>query len=216
MHAADLTPPLTDEEVEELETFLLNTEDALTLVQAEGFMTAVISAPSSIPPSTWHKVVLGDAKFETLEHANHVLQLLMRHYNEIVDHLFAGETLDFEELDEEDLTLWCAGYLEAAEMDDLWRKHEDGAAFLLPMAILSGDLDLIGEEDDKGNIITDDTPQRQRARASLPSMVIEAHQYWLAWRMKQEKTPTKPKIGRNERCPCGSGRKYKQCCLNEN
>ena len=22
-----------------------------------------------------------------------------------------------------------------------------------------------------------------------------------------------PKIGRNERCPCGSGRKYKKCCL---
>jgi hypothetical protein len=24
-----------------------------------------------------------------------------------------------------------------------------------------------------------------------------------------------PKIGRNELCPCGSGRKYKQCCLNK-
>ena len=24
-----------------------------------------------------------------------------------------------------------------------------------------------------------------------------------------------PKIGRNEPCPCGSGRKYKKCCLNK-
>jgi uncharacterized protein YecA (UPF0149 family) len=23
----------------------------------------------------------------------------------------------------------------------------------------------------------------------------------------------KGKIGRNERCPCGSGKKYKKCCL---
>ncbi len=23
----------------------------------------------------------------------------------------------------------------------------------------------------------------------------------------------KPKIGRNEPCPCGSGRKYKKCCM---
>ncbi len=23
-----------------------------------------------------------------------------------------------------------------------------------------------------------------------------------------------PKIGRNEPCPCGSGQKYKKCCLN--
>ncbi|MGA2149181.1 MAG: SEC-C metal-binding domain-containing protein [Bryobacteraceae bacterium] len=24
-----------------------------------------------------------------------------------------------------------------------------------------------------------------------------------------------PKIGRNEPCPCGSGQKYKRCCLNK-
>ena len=24
---------------------------------------------------------------------------------------------------------------------------------------------------------------------------------------------TKPKIGRNDPCPCGSGKKYKKCCL---
>lgn len=23
-----------------------------------------------------------------------------------------------------------------------------------------------------------------------------------------------PKIGRNEKCPCGSGKKYKKCCIN--
>ena len=25
---------------------------------------------------------------------------------------------------------------------------------------------------------------------------------------------TEPKIGRNDPCPCGSGKKYKKCCLN--
>jgi uncharacterized protein YecA (UPF0149 family) len=24
--------------------------------------------------------------------------------------------------------------------------------------------------------------------------------------------PPKPKVGRNAPCPCGSGRKFKQCC----
>lgn len=28
----------------------------------------------------------------------------------------------------------------------------------------------------------------------------------------QEITPKKPKIGRNDPCPCGSGKKYKKCC----
>ncbi len=27
--------------------------------------------------------------------------------------------------------------------------------------------------------------------------------------------PTTPSVGRNEPCPCGSGRKYKQCCLDK-
>lgn len=26
---------------------------------------------------------------------------------------------------------------------------------------------------------------------------------------------TGPKIGRNDPCPCGSGKKYKKCCLNK-
>jgi len=26
---------------------------------------------------------------------------------------------------------------------------------------------------------------------------------------------TEPKIGRNEPCPCGSGKKYKKCCMNK-
>jgi uncharacterized protein YecA (UPF0149 family) len=26
-------------------------------------------------------------------------------------------------------------------------------------------------------------------------------------------TKARPKAGRNDPCPCGSGRKYKQCCL---
>lgn len=27
---------------------------------------------------------------------------------------------------------------------------------------------------------------------------------------------TEPKIGRNDPCPCGSGKKYKKCCLDKN
>lgn len=25
--------------------------------------------------------------------------------------------------------------------------------------------------------------------------------------------PSEPKVGRNDPCPCGSGKKYKKCCL---
>ena len=32
---------------------------------------------------------------------------------------------------------------------------------------------------------------------------------------KYEPVLTGPKIGRNDPCPCGSGKKYKKCCLNK-
>ena len=28
-------------------------------------------------------------------------------------------------------------------------------------------------------------------------------------------TPMKPKVGRNDACPCGSGNKYKRCCMDK-
>jgi uncharacterized protein len=28
-------------------------------------------------------------------------------------------------------------------------------------------------------------------------------------------SPPTPKVGRNDPCPCGSGKKYKKCCLNK-
>ena len=34
------------------------------------------------------------------------------------------------------------------------------------------------------------------------------------WRARELKTDGRGKVGRNQPCPCGSGRKYKRCCLN--
>ena len=32
---------------------------------------------------------------------------------------------------------------------------------------------------------------------------------------KETPVKSKPKIGRNDPCPCGSGKKYKNCCMNK-
>jgi hypothetical protein len=36
---------------------------------------------------------------------------------------------------------------------------------------------------------------------------------WLAQRRREQRPPPQASPGRNEPCPCGSGRKYKKCCL---
>jgi len=58
---------------------------------------------------------------------------------------------------------------------------------------------------------------RQCSENSLSDAANAIYQYWL-----EKRTPTrkgihgekiKEKIGRNELCPCGSGKKFKKCCL---
>ena len=35
------------------------------------------------------------------------------------------------------------------------------------------------------------------------------------WRPVKTYVREQPKIGRNDPCPCGSGKKYKKCCMNK-
>jgi len=62
-----------------------------------------------------------------------------------------------------------------------------------------------------GNIMTAEQANALNAALGRP----------VAKEMKLNPTPVQmnrrpPKVGRNEPCPCGSGRKFKKCCLNAN
>ena len=46
----------------------------------------------------------------------------------------------------------------------------------------------------------------------LPQAVTDIYRFWLAKRGTQTIRRDEPKVGRNDPCPCGSGKKYKQCC----
>jgi uncharacterized protein YecA (UPF0149 family) len=149
-----------------------------------------------------------------MEQAKLVFGLVMRLYNQIVSHLAERNPIAPSDPDE-DVGSWCTGYLKAARMDDVWTDDEQGTVFLFPLAILAGEVDLVGEEDSEGWVIEDPSPQLQRCREALDDTVHEANRYWTAWRRRSLASPVvsrPPKIGRNEPCPCGSGRKYKKCC----
>jgi uncharacterized protein len=55
-------------------------------------------------------------------------------------------------------------------------------------------------------------------RNAIIPHVREIHAFWLARR--EQNIPSaapfqraEPRVGRNDPCPCGSGKKYKKCCL---
>ncbi|MNM27760.1 hypothetical protein D3C81_382580 [compost metagenome] len=50
----------------------------------------------------------------------------------------------------------------------------------------------------------------QELEANLPAI----HRFWVPRRKAPVQTLKReePKVGRNDDCPCGSGKKYKKCC----
>lgn len=62
---------------------------------------------------------------------------------------------------------------------------------------------LVGAEGDKLAVVLEE------ATGMIPATVVAIDRYWKARRSGPAKNP---KVGRNDPCPCGSGRKFKQCC----
>ena len=221
MQARELQRPLGQAELRELREFLATAPGALSFPEAHGFLTGIASAPTTIMPSVWQSELLGEFSFASMAQAQRVVGLVMRLYNQVVTGLtenkpFAPPSGD----DDGAIKFWCTGYLKAARMDDVWNDDERGEVFLFPMAVLSGEADLVGHEDSEGKIIEDPAPQLRRCREILGATVREANEYWTAWRRRSMTVPVAsrpPKAGRNEACPCGSGLKFKKCCaLKEN
>ena len=59
-----------------------------------------------------------------------------------------------------------------------------------------------------------DTMQRKHpALYKVLERVFHQDLYTRAVALRRELTRGRPKFGRNSPCPCGSGRKFKKCCL---
>jgi uncharacterized protein len=208
---------LSSSELDQLGRFLDGSPGAMPLGQAQGFLAAMASTPEMVMPSTWLPMVIGEPDLTSTDAASDAASLVLRLYNQILDDLNAHRPVSPDE--EKDLSLWCRGYLAGTALDEHWRADETAVTALFPFAVLSGKFNLVGEEDDDGNIIEDPTPHLERCRAMLPELQLQLHQHWTDWRKEHLVPPgaaarqrTARKVGRNAKCPCGSGRKYKRCC----
>ena len=69
---------------------------------------------------------------------------------------------------------------------------------------------VVSQEEERKDEYRDDTAERQASRNSSPNMPKAAPKPEDAKRPETFRRET-PKVGRNELCPCGSGKKYKNC-----
>lgn len=216
--------PLLEKELDELQDFLLSDcmadgDRLLTGVDGlHGFLTAVLSAPDTILPSEWLPFALGEPEFESQAQAERVLGLIMRLYNEIALTLHNREAfvplLMQRELESgKTVTIagdWCYGFIRGMAMRDAdWRPANHDADFgelIMPIVAL-------GATDPENPLAQFADSHHEELVDRLPESVVALHAYMRkrAGRpgssRKSEHLP-----GRNDPCPCGSGKKYKKCC----
>ncbi|MEW8010834.1 MAG: UPF0149 family protein [Candidatus Thiodiazotropha sp.] len=229
----DLNHPLSEEEIERLDQFLLNRVDDQFIAEGmdegifdistlDGFLTAIASGPVTIPPSVWLPSIWGDfePEWENEEAFSEILSLLIRHLNGIVTTLMECpedfEPLYLERIVENTTVLivdeWCEGYHRGTELSpDHWRSGgKEMAGLLSPILAFTAATDWKGH--DKPYDVV------ESIQLKIAPNARQIHAYWLSRRdeipqdeLLKHREP--PPVGRNDPCPCGSGKKYKKCCL---
>jgi uncharacterized protein len=206
----------------------------------DGFLCAIVAAPELILPSTWMETVWGpEHAFADEDTAKEMIEALMRHYNAVVERISdpasEGEPTDdllplvaLPEVDPDDPdsipdmddtglligALWAHGFALGRDLRrDAWDALADDWEGL-DEALQDIDNLMLGLDDEDvagGGLPT--LAERLDVVQSIPSLL---HGLYLD-AQQQAAPPAEPfrregpKLGRNDPCPCGSGRKYKHC-----
>ena len=218
------TRPLSGQELDRLETFFEG-ENAfgwkpLPFDMLQGFLCGVASAPEDLSPEDWLPVAFGIERWpDERPEAAEWYELAKRFYLQQIAALEGREDAELVLYDEVAGTssrfeYWCIGFLDGIEMaaEPLERlgDPEEVDELLFPARVL-GDA-LSPAERAK---FTDKEWAELLADCSeeLWPSVVAAYGYGKALRGRPTTVRRElPKTGRNDPCPCGSGKKFKNCC----
>jgi len=208
--------------LEKLDQLLLkygNDDSILSASELDGYFAAIVSGPRQIDPGLWYPHIWAEQlpKWTSEKEGERFTKLAVELMSE------AAFMLDEEPYDYEAIFLaddqgkgkklivshWCAGYLRGAQVAG-WIEAELPEALEAALASIS----LHGSEEgvDALNAMSDE--QYDASVATVEPAAVALYQYW-----QQHLEPVVPvrreeaKVGRNDPCTCGSGKKYKQCCL---
>jgi len=204
--------------------------------EVQGFLFAVATAPELVRPSEWMPIVFGgeEAEYADLEEARTILAALMALYNDVnasvrsarpalpLDCRFRKDA-SANLADDAPVSRWSRGFMRGYQwLRDDWDEcvpdeHErDFVAMIMALSFFGSEalaasfLKEIGQDDLHSGAV--------RFRRVFPDALAE---FARIARLIQDvllkhgvpaAPPPKPKVGRNDPCPCGSGRKYKKCC----
>lgn len=212
---------LSEAEFEELDDFLSSPAleaSSMDVATLEGFLTAVAIGPRLVHPSEWLPWVwdreAGEIgpEFDSQEQAIHIVSLLMRLYNAVLD-AFATHPESFEPVfhagAQYGASEWCEGFLLGFIFEtEAWSLLQVGQPRLLVPFMRLGS--------EEGRDMTIKAADAHTWVDAIEPALLRIHSFWLERRLSGPSGATlvrgTPKVGRNEPCPCGSGKKFKKCC----
>lgn len=223
-----LDEPLSDKEFKELDQFLLSdarADDGMTMDSLHGYLTALAIGPEEVLMAEWLPKVWGEAategpQFKSQKEAERIVGLIARFMNEVAitfevapkefeplfcEHEYEGRTL----LDGD---AWAWGFweginLRAEAWEPIWSSNI--AEMVQPIYLLGAD-----EIEEEEMALVDDPAKRHKLAVEMEAAIPHIHRFWQPLRKSavQQVQRTEPKVGRNDPCPCGSGKKFKKCC----
>jgi uncharacterized protein len=215
----------------------LDAIEGMLLSELDGFLAAIQVCPTRIPTDEWLPRVWtpdpdddeapeggvvngGGGSPRAVPDAAAVArlsELVLARFHRIGEELGGPDgympIFDVDERDNEVLWLfWIEGFNRALALrPDAWDPMlEEGSSAQEPLAAILTMTAIAAEECDlpEGDIA--------EITASAPDLIGECVQALYAWRTNPIAAPAPkkkgPKVGRNDLCPCGSGKKHKKCC----
>ncbi|HEX8403830.1 MAG TPA: UPF0149 family protein [Duganella sp.] len=181
-----LTTPLSDDEYDQLDDMLSEiSQDAMDVSALEGLLTALVIGPRAPAQEVWLPKVWGGGQAAGTDAAT---ALVLRHF-EYMRKWMMQDPGSFEPIYEcggaWSAQAWTAGFETGIALDaDGWAPLRAAHPEWLAPFQREGD---------------------DWERAVTPA-VIQINAFW------HTAAPKAAKVGRNDPCPCGSGKKYKKCC----
>ncbi|WNZ54703.1 UPF0149 family protein [Microbulbifer sp. MKSA007] len=225
----DLDTPISEADLDYIDEVLHkygNDDSILDICELDGFLTALVSGPEMIPPSRWFSALWGgpgnEPEWESEEEMQRFMALLFHLMNS--NAMMLVETPEefqalfnlFEKEGEAPVTIpeeWCFGYMRAVDLGQ-WPSLPAELVTHLQAIALHGSEEYI----DQLNTLT--ATEHQQTVTQIEPAARALHRHWLQQRAPElstsphhTKPKADPKTGRNDPCPCGSGKKFKRCCL---
>ena len=186
--------------------------------EVQGFMMALLSGPDALNPTNWLPEILGEESLFDAKERTEVERLVMamaadmrmKLNEKILPDLWFYE----DEAGNPDFYTWCNAYLYALDIVPTdWFEAVDQEEFedlFYPIMALGG----IYDDEENGEIILHlNEKELTQLESDLPHVLLDIYWYWQAIINKPQTVRREgEKVGRNDPCPCGSGKKYKACC----